>query len=72
LTWADQYERKYDWSYRIQIGPRETYKDFKPIGNVIEDMLKKRKKEKPKGEKAEKVEKTEKMSFVDFVKKISR
>jgi len=69
LTWADQYERKYDWSYRIQIGPRETYKDFKPIGNVIEDMLKKRKKEKPKGEK---VEKTEKMSFVDFVKKISR
>lgn len=66
FTWADQYKRKYDWSYRIQFGPRETYEDFKPIGNVIEDMLKKRKKEKPKTEKAEK------MSFVDFLKKISR
>ena len=66
FTWADQYKRKYDWSYRIQVGPREEYKEFKPIGNVIEDMLKKRRKEKTKGEK------TEKMNFVDFLKKISK
>ena len=66
LTWADKYKRKYDWSYRVQPGPKEEYKEFKPIGNVIEDMLKKRKKEKPKGEKAEK------MSFEDFLKKISK
>ena len=66
LTWADKYERKYDWSYRVQAGPKETYREFRPIGNIIEDMLKKRKKEKPKTEKAEK------MSFTDFLKKISR
>jgi len=66
LTWADRYKRKYDWSYRVQVGPKETYKEFRPIGNVIEDMLKKRKKEKTKTEKAEK------MSFTDFLKKISK
>src|SRR3972149_11273356 len=66
FTWADKYKRKYDWSYRVQLGPKETYREFKPIGNVIEDMLKKRKKEKPKKEK------TERMSFEDFLKKISR
>ena len=66
FTWADRYERKYDWSYRIQPGPKETYREFKPIGNMIEDALKKKKKEKPKTEKAAK------MSFSDFLKKISR
>ena len=66
FTWADKYERKYDWSYRIQTGPKETYREFKPIGNMIEDMLKKRKKGKPKPDK------TEKMSFTDFLRKISK
>jgi len=69
FTWADKYDRKYDWSYRVQIGPKETYKEFRPIGNIIEDTLKKRKKEKPKTESEEKMKK---MTFADFLKKISR
>jgi len=60
FTWADRYKRKYDWSYRVQIGPKETYKEFRPIGNVIEDMLKKRIKERKKKAGTERTEKTEK------------
>lgn len=69
FTWADKYERKYDWSYRVQTGPRVAYRETRPIGNMIEDLLKKKKSEKPKTEKEEKMRK---MSFIDFLKKISR
>lgn len=66
FTWADRYDRKYDWSYRVQAGPKESYRESRPIGNMIEDMLKKKRKEKAKPDKSEK------MTFVDFLKKISR
>ena len=44
LTWYNIYGKKYDISYLFQPGARKKV-EIKPIGNVLEDVLKKLKKE---------------------------
>lgn len=65
LTSVNTYNKKYDVAYAVQTqGGREL--KFKPIGNYIEDALKKRFGEA--GSKEAKPEK--KQSFADFLKKL--
>ncbi len=62
MTWENTYGEKYELSYIIQPGvKRET--SWRPIGNQIEEIFKKRQKEKPK---------TEKMTFSQLIKRLKR
>lgn len=45
LTWYNTYGKKYDLSYLVQPGARKEV-EIKPIGNLIEDAIKKLKKER--------------------------
>jgi len=47
LTWYNAYGKKYDLSYIFQPGAKKKV-DIKPIGNMIEDLVKKMRKESKK------------------------
>lgn len=47
LTWLDTYGKKYDISYLFQPGARKEV-EIKPIGNMLEDAIKKLRKESKK------------------------
>ena len=65
LTFVDTYNKKYDIAYAVQTSGGKELK-FKPIGNYIEDLLKKKLKEaKPKEKEAAK-----RTTFTDFLKKL--
>jgi len=67
LTFINTYNKKYEISYIVQSQGGKEIK-FKPIGNYIEDTLKKRLKEvRSKDKQAAK-----KTSFADFLKKLGR
>jgi len=59
LTWNEKYGNKYDISYIVQPGAKKDV-DIKPIGNAIEDAIKKYR------------EKEKRFGFRDFLKKIFR
>lgn len=62
VAWENKYGKKYELSYIVQSGvSRET--SWRPIGNQIEEMFKKRQKERPKEEK---------MTFAQFLKKLKK
>ncbi len=42
FTWSNQFRKKYNLSYLFQLGPKEDV--FKPIGNQVMDLIKKRQK----------------------------
>lgn len=64
LTSVDTYNKKYNIAYAVQSQGGKELK-FKPIGNYIEDLLKKKLKEAKPKDKA-----SAKMSFADFLKKL--
>ena len=62
MTWENAYGKKYELSYIIQPGIKREI-SWRPIGNQIEELFKKRQKEKPK---------TEKMTFSQLLKKLKK
>jgi len=47
LTWNNTYGKKYEFSYLLQPGPRKEL-DIKPLGNMIEDAIKRLRKDSKK------------------------